>query len=41
FGVDDLNILIGSFKGNHNKLRKITEMKFQSVMELLKSGRLL
>ena len=41
FGVDDLNILIGSFKGNHNKLRKITGMKFQSVMELLKSGRLL
>ena len=41
FGVDDLNILIGSFKGNYNKLRKITEMKFQSVIELLKSGRLL
>jgi len=41
FGVDDLNILIGNFKGNHNKLRKITEMKFQSVVELLKSGRLL
>ena len=41
FGVDDLNILIGSFKGNHNKLRKITGMKFQSVIELLKSGRLL
>jgi len=41
FGVDDLNILIASFKGNHNKLRKITKMKFQSVKELLKSGRLL
>ncbi len=41
FGVDDLNILIGNFKGNHNKLRKITEMKFQSVIELLKSGSLL
>jgi len=41
FGVDDLNILIASFKGNHNKLRKITKMKFQSVIELLKSGRLL
>ncbi|HJJ22627.1 MAG TPA: NAD-dependent epimerase/dehydratase family protein [Nitrosopumilus sp.] len=41
FGVDDLNILIGNFKGNHNKLRKITEMKFQSIIELLKSGRLL
>jgi len=41
FGVDDLNILIASFKGNYNKLRKISKMKFQSVMELLKSGRLL
>jgi NADH dehydrogenase len=41
FGVDDLNILIGNFKGNHNKLRKITKIKFQSVVELLKSGRLL
>jgi len=41
FGVDDLNILIASFKGNHNKLRKISKMKFQSVIELLKSGRLL
>ncbi len=41
FGVDDLNILIGNFKGNHNKLRKITGMKFQSVMKLLESDRLL
>ena len=41
FGVDDLNILIGNFKGDHNKLRKITQMKFQSVLELLKSGSLL
>lgn len=41
FGVDDLNILIGSFQGNYNKLKKITEMKFQSIIELLKSGRLL
>jgi len=41
FGVDDLNILIGNFKGNHQKLRKITEMKFQSILELLESGRLL
>ena len=41
FGVDDLNILIGDFKGNHNQLQKITQMKFESVIELLKSGRLL
>ena len=36
-GVDDLNILIGNFKGDHTKLRKISEMKFQSVMKLLES----
>ena len=40
FGIDDLNILVGNFKGDYNKLRKITQMKFQSVLELLKSGRL-
>ena len=41
FGVDDLNILIGNFKGNHEKLRKISKLKFQSVIDLLESGRLL
>ena len=41
FRVDDLNILIANFKGNHSKLRSMTKMKFQSVIELLKSGRLL
>ena len=41
FGVDDLNILIGNFKGNHEKLKKITNMKFESVIGLLQSGRLL
>ena len=41
FGVDDLNILIGNFKGNHAKLKKITQIHFESIMELLESGRLL
>lgn len=41
FGVDDLNILIGDFKGNYEKLRRISGIKFQSIIELLKSGRLL
>ncbi len=41
FGIDDLNILIGNFKGNHKKLSKISKIKFQSVLELLQSGRLL
>ena len=41
FGIDDLNILIGNFKGNHEQLRKISKIKFQSVVRLLLSGRLL
>ena len=41
FGIDDLNILIGNFKGNHKRLSKMSKMKFQSVLKLLQSGRLL
>lgn len=41
FGVDDLNLLIGDFKGNHNKLNKISGITFESVKDLLKTGRLL
>lgn len=41
FGIDDLNILIGDFKGNYEKLRKISKIKPQSVLKLLQSGRLL
>ena len=41
FGVDDLNLLIGDFKGNYNKLKNISEMKFLSIRKLLKSGSLL
>ncbi|MDH3192119.1 MAG: NAD(P)H-binding protein [Nitrosopumilus sp.] len=41
FGVDDLNLLIGSFKGNHKKLKNLSKMKFQSIIELLQSGSLL
>jgi len=41
FGIDDLNILIGNFKGNHKKLSKLSKIKFQSVLELLQSSRLL
>ncbi len=39
FGIDDLNILIGNFKGNHKKLSKLSKIKFQSVLELLQSSR--
>jgi len=41
FGIDDLNILIGNFKGNHQKLSKLTETKFHSILELLETRRLL
>jgi NADH dehydrogenase len=37
FGIDDLNILIGNFKGNHKRLSKISKIKFQSVLKLLQS----
>ena len=40
FGIDDLNILIGNFRGDHDKLRKITKISFESIVELLKSRRL-
>ncbi len=41
FGVDDLNLLIGDFKGDHKKLKNISKMKFSSIQKLLKSGSLL
>ncbi len=40
FGIDDLNILIGNFKGNYKRLSKISKIKFQSILKLLQSGRL-
>ncbi len=41
FGIDDLNILIGNFKGNHKRLSKMSKIEFKSVLKLLQSGRLL
>jgi len=41
FGIDDLNILIGNFKGDHKKLSNLSKIKFLSVVEILQSGRLL
>jgi len=41
FAVDDLNLLIGDFKGDHTKLQKTSKISFHSIRELLKSGRLL
>ena len=41
FGVDDLNLLIGDFKGDHKKLQKISKISFRSIKELLESSSLL
>lgn len=41
FALDDLNLLIGDFKGDHRKLQKISKINFHSIREILKSGRLL
>ena len=35
FGIDDLNILIGNFTGNHKKLAKISNLKFQTINEMM------
>ena len=37
FGVDDLNLLLGGFTGNHEKLKEISGIKFQSILGLLKA----
>ena len=38
FGLDDLNILVGDFIGDHKKLRNMTDIKFKTYHEVLKSG---
>ncbi|WP_428325044.1 NAD-dependent epimerase/dehydratase family protein [Nitrosopumilus sp.] len=40
YGVDDLNILVGNFIGDHKKLKNLSKTNFQSVKELLKTGAL-
>lgn len=41
FGVDDLNLLVGDFKGDYKKLKNISKIQFSSISKLLKSGSLL
>ena len=36
--VDDLNLLVGDFKGNFKKLEKFSKIDFHSVREILNSG---
>lgn len=40
FSVDDLNILVGDYVGNHNKLQKISGIKFKTHKQVLKASRL-
>ncbi len=39
FGVDDLGILAGGFRGNHSRLQRISKMRFRSVTGALQSSR--
>lgn len=41
FGVDDLNLLIGDFRGDHKKLQNISKISLKSIRDVLKSGSLL
>jgi len=38
FAIDDLNLLIGNFKGDHETLKKISQISFKNIRDLLKSG---
>jgi len=40
YGIDDLNIMIGDFTGNHNKLKKLTRLKFKKFRDVLQSSSL-
>jgi len=40
FEFDDLNLLVGNFIGDHEKLKKICKMKFLSINQILESSRL-
>ena len=41
FSLDDLNILMGNFKGDHAKLTRFVDLNFESVSKLLNIGSLL
>jgi nucleoside-diphosphate-sugar epimerase len=40
FSIDDLNLLVGGFKGNHKKLKNISKIPISSIREVLDSRRL-
>ena len=35
YGIEDLNLLVGNYTGNHKKLRKLTGIKFHRIDEFL------
>jgi len=37
FGLDDLNLLIGNFRGDHRKLQNISKIPLQNIRNLLES----
>ena len=37
FGIENLNILVGDFIGNYEKLQKLSKMKFKTYLEVLQS----
>lgn len=40
FDFDELNLLVGNFLGNHEKLRKISGLRFSSIDKILKTSSL-
>ena len=32
YGIEDLNILLGNFEGNHERLRKISKLEFSKII---------
>jgi len=34
YGIDDLNILVGNYTGNHNKLQKLCNFTFKKIESL-------
>jgi len=37
FDIDDLNLLVGNFKGDHTQLENLSKVKFKTVKEILDS----
>ncbi len=40
YSIDDLNIMTGDFTGNHNKLKKLSSLKFKKFRDVLQSSSL-